>query len=296
MHEIKSAVRIPVKIRRMTRSDIDALMSLKNEAGWNQLKQDWYRFMQLEPDGCFVAVRDDKIIGSVITTRYDEDLGWIGMLIVRSEDRQAGIGSRLLSQAINYLYERCNTIQLDATPIGKQLYLRRGFEQCSIIYRFSIRGLSSHLASSNNTSIQVIRACKDHVEKIIDLDQELTGIKRKRILKALLLDNIEYSLVASVQDQIRGYISGRPGHVGFQIGPCIAREFTLASRLICELIKNTRESRYLLDIHAKNDEIINFVRNIGGSKQREFYRMFLGSKFILPRIKHEFLIMGPEKG
>jgi len=116
---------------------------LKNETGWNQLEKDWHRFMKIQPDGCFVALKGDKIVGSVTTTPYRKDIGWIGMLIVKEEYQSLGIGSQLLDKAIIYLKELgIETIMLDATEQGKKLYERRGFKVASKIIRYILQDLN----------------------------------------------------------------------------------------------------------------------------------------------------------
>lgn len=44
-----------IETRVMTEADIDFGMKLKNLAKWNQIPADWKRFIDLEPQGCFVA-------------------------------------------------------------------------------------------------------------------------------------------------------------------------------------------------------------------------------------------------
>ena len=45
-------------LRLMTPGDIELGMRLKGQAGWNQTPADWQRFLELEPNGCFVAEWD----------------------------------------------------------------------------------------------------------------------------------------------------------------------------------------------------------------------------------------------
>ena len=106
--------------RKMEWSDIPAGLSLCRSAGWNQLSRDWEIFLTLNPQGNKVCVNGDgKVVGSVATIRYGQDLAWIGMVLVDPIHRQQGIGRRLLEEAGQILKDE-NCVKLDATPAGRQ--------------------------------------------------------------------------------------------------------------------------------------------------------------------------------
>ena len=44
----------------MTSADIPLGMTLSQQAGWNQTRADWRRFLALEPGGCFVGELDGR--------------------------------------------------------------------------------------------------------------------------------------------------------------------------------------------------------------------------------------------
>ena len=90
-----------VEIRLLRESDVAAAMDLKRLAGWNQTEADWRTLLQLEPDGCFAAVLDDQLIGTTTTTRYGSELAWIGMVLVRPDQRRRGIATKLLETALS---------------------------------------------------------------------------------------------------------------------------------------------------------------------------------------------------
>jgi len=52
--------------RKMNMRDIPAGLSLCRAAGWNQLARDWELFLQLNSEGCFVAIDDNRLRKSVI--------------------------------------------------------------------------------------------------------------------------------------------------------------------------------------------------------------------------------------
>ena len=81
--------------RLLFESDIPAAMQLKEAAGWNQTEDDWRRLLMLEPNGCFAAIKDGRLVGTTTTTTYGNDLAWIGMVLVDPQYRRQGIASEV---------------------------------------------------------------------------------------------------------------------------------------------------------------------------------------------------------
>src|SRR5690349_11093844 len=116
-----------VVYRKMVKADIDAGLILCRSAGWNQLENDWKIFLELSPDGNRVAVDENgKVVGTVTTISYEDHFSWIGMVLVDPEKKRQGIGTQLLLEALRVLVNM-DTIKLDATPAGREVYLKLGF-------------------------------------------------------------------------------------------------------------------------------------------------------------------------
>src|SRR6185503_15490799 len=122
-----------INIRLLFESDIPAAMRLKEAAGWNQTEADWRRLLSLEPNGCFAAVNDGRLVGTTTTTTYGNELAWIGMVLVDPQERRQGVATRLMKVAIDYLKDRVATVKLDATALGRPVYERFGFRvECGL--------------------------------------------------------------------------------------------------------------------------------------------------------------------
>src|SRR5215469_6355292 len=118
-----------LRIRLITSADVPAGMRLKDLAGWNQTEHDWLRFLQSSPKGCFVAEWNGQVAGTVTTIVYENRFAWIGMVLVDPELRGKGIGTALLKHAIHYLdASGVPCLKLDATPQGRPIYQRLGFQ------------------------------------------------------------------------------------------------------------------------------------------------------------------------
>src|SRR5258707_9241947 len=116
-----------IRIRTMTAADLPLGLRLCRSAGWNQTEADWQRFLDLQPDGCFVAEYNGTPAGTTTTCIFGS-VAWIAMVLVEESARGRGIGTALLHHALEFLDDRgVATIRLDATPLGLSLYERLGF-------------------------------------------------------------------------------------------------------------------------------------------------------------------------
>jgi GNAT superfamily N-acetyltransferase len=86
----------------MTVADVPLGMRLKEQAGWNQTEADWRRFLDLEPEGCFVAELDGQPVGTTTTCVFGS-VAWVGMVLVDPAVRGRGVGRSLMKHALDWL-------------------------------------------------------------------------------------------------------------------------------------------------------------------------------------------------
>src|SRR6266567_6169471 len=126
-------------IRPLTAGDLDEALRLSTVAGWNQRLDDWRMLLQLAPAGAFAArfdSRDPAVVGTAIGIDYG-GFAWIAMMLVDPSCRGRGVGRRLLEAAIDSVPSNL-PIRLDATPLGRPLYQRYGFEDEAALSRYVI--------------------------------------------------------------------------------------------------------------------------------------------------------------
>src|SRR3989442_13667411 len=118
---------MPPRIRIMTPGNISAGMRLKEAVGWNQTQEDWERFLQASPEGCFVAEQDGRVAGTVTTIVYENRFAGGGMVLVDTQLRGRGIGTALLLKAIHYLdAKRIPCLNSALTRPAKPVFARLG--------------------------------------------------------------------------------------------------------------------------------------------------------------------------
>jgi GNAT superfamily N-acetyltransferase len=166
-----------IVLRRLTSADLDFAFALKEQAGWNQTRADWRRFLSLQPDGCFLAEWEGRSAGTVAAFLFDS-VAWIAMMLVEASLRGRGLGRALMDQALDYACQHgAVTVRLDSTPLGQPLYEKLGFMPDYGLTRYG--GIPSHNALHSSELPQLT------VDDAAVWDHLATGANRRRLLNLL---------------------------------------------------------------------------------------------------------------
>ena len=278
-------------LRVMTEADIPFGMKLKNITKWNQLPADWKRFIDLEPEGCFVAVDETgEDVGTVSTTTYGTKLAWIGMVLVPPERRRQGIGSALLKRSMQYCVDKkIEVVGLDATPMGNKLYLTLGFTCDFALERR--QGTGRAVASKG-----VEKMTPADLAALTAFDAPIFGVPRPGVLNLLYHDYPDLAWVARSGEHITGYVMMRPGFNAHQIGPWIASDAATAEELFKAALNAVPGKPVFLDAVVPNAPAMAIVQKFGFELQRPFVRMFLGKNKYPADTNRMYAISGVEKG
>ena len=210
-------------------SDLDFLMEIVTIVGWNQIDQDWIRYINLEPEGCFIAEIDSEPVGTATTICYEDKIGWIGMVIVKPSHRGKGIGLKLLHGCIGYLKTRVETIKLDATQMGEPLYLKLGFKPEYTVTRLEVD------ISAGNGPIDSYQ--NDSLSPIISFDEKIFGASREHVLEQLFREYPDFVVLKKNDNDLFGYVSANQGQHHWHIGPLVANNEKIATLLLKEILE-----------------------------------------------------------
>ena len=274
----------------MKRADIPAGMRLKDLAGWNQTEADWERFLDASPDGCFVAEAAERVVGTSTTIVYEGRFAWIGMVLVDPEFRRRGIGAALLDRALEHLdSRRVPAAKLDATPEGRPVYEPRGFVAEFEIERWVLARQPPRPATASDDARAALRP-------ILNLDREVFGADRSRLLASLDRDAPEFTLLREEKGNSAGYALGRHGSRADHLGPWMAGEESAAAEILDEFLRRTRRERVFVDIVKSNRFAENSARARGFVFSRPLTRMVRGPNAHPGRPELLCAVLGPEFG
>jgi len=134
-----------MNIRKMTLDDYDSIyelwMSCKG-MGLNNLddsKEGIERFIKRNPDTCFVAAMDDKIVGAIMVGS-DGRRGYIYHTAVNPQYRRQGIATHLVDTALQSLAQlginKVALVVFDKNSDGNSFWEKNGFTvRNDLVYR-----------------------------------------------------------------------------------------------------------------------------------------------------------------
>ncbi len=261
-------------LRRFTAHDIPAAVALLHSVGWQSQPVEWERALAWSPDGCFVLEEpdDNRIVGTIGTTPYGTELGWIGRLVIAPDRQRHGLGQQLMRAALDHLIARgTERIMLDSTEAGRGLYRRLGFRELCKIEKWEGKA-STYLGP---------RACRmrpSDVDALLALDTVLFGIKRTPILTRLLEEFPDLAWVDYVGGRLEGYLLGRRMASGFYLGPWMSWSAASAERLLLIALEQLQGQPITINIPDQNGRSLMLARNHNLKRARHCVRMIYGDE------------------
>ncbi|MEJ2704810.1 MAG: GNAT family N-acetyltransferase [Sedimentisphaerales bacterium] len=279
----------------MTMDDVALGLRLTQQAGWNQLESDWLRFLNLGPEGCFVAELDGRSVGTTMTFVSDR-VAWVAMVLVEKESRGKGTGTALLKHALNYL-DACKikTIRLDATHLGQPIYEKLGFMPEYELVRFE-GSMPTGLKTQHSRLMNRVLGLESEVlgPSLIEFDRRVTGENRAKMLDALFREYPQNVRVTIQGDRVEGFVTMRPGRNAIQIGPCVATE-DAGRALLSDALNRCAGKAVFLDVPTDNIRAVKVAEASGLGIQRHFLRMYRGER-VKDDVNAIWASSGPEKG
>jgi GNAT superfamily N-acetyltransferase len=281
-----------VRVRPMADRDITAGMDLVRVAGWNQTEADWRRFLDAGTEGCFVAETEGEVCGTVATIVYGKHLAWIGMVLVNPRRRGRGIGRELVGRALEHLDSLGPlTIKLDATPQGKPVYERLGFEPEAEIERWIRTVPPRPRRRAKQTAID-----GSGLENILAMDPKIFGAGRNALLRSLHQDAPEFTTVVSKAGTLAGYTLGRHGLHADHLGPWIGQNPDVAATLLKRFLDHSTRGHVIADCFRSHPFASGLLRTAGFEFSRPLTRMVRGTGHGAASIEVVCAILGPEFG
>ena len=281
-----------MNLRPMTSNDLDAGVRLCRMAKWNQRIDDWRLFLNANPAGCFVAAHDGQVVGTVTTIVYAGAVAWIAMVLVDPAMRRRGVGTGLLEKALDALAD-CPCVKLDATPAGREVYLRLDF-----VDEYPLSRMTAPAAPSIETPPPNVRAMTDaDIGSVAAFDAAAFGVERRAVIEGFCAMAPEYALIAENQSgDIAGYALGRHGERFEHAGPVIAPDLATAQALAETAFSRVAARPVLIDVPRHSAGWLDWLHGLGFTEQRPFTRMYRGTNAHPGTLKRVFAISGPELG
>jgi GNAT superfamily N-acetyltransferase len=228
---------MPFAVDRLGAGDLDAALRLSTQAGWNQTAADWQRLFDLAPGGCLAGRLDGSLVATATVASFGRTAHWIGMVLVDESMRGRGFGSTMLGRALELGRSQGGITGLDATDLGRPVYLKMGFADVASIDRWSgvlrVAGPADGLEMVDRSNFDEVAA----------LDRAACGADRSALLLHLMHEAGAYGVV----ERGSGFAFLRPGRLEAHVGPVVAPSDGVCSRLLSQVARLAGASTVLLD-------------------------------------------------
>jgi GNAT superfamily N-acetyltransferase len=258
-----------MRIRTMTRAEMDVAVDLAAAEGWNPGLHDADAFRAADPDGFFVAVDEGRPIGCISAVSYERAFGFIGLYIVAPAYRGRGFGMQLWHAAMARLAD--HNIGLDGVLAQQDNYRRSGFTLAYRNIRFERAGAA---AAVDEGSVDLRTVPFDAVG---DYDRRAFPAPRPAFLRSWIDRPGTRALARYDGATIRGYGVIRPCRAGFKIGPLFADTPEDADALYRGLVSTVPPGTAVsLDVPEVNEAAMALARRHEMRRVFETARMYTG--------------------
>jgi hypothetical protein len=218
------------------------------------------------------------------------------MVLVTGEYRRRGLATQLMQQAMRDLAAAKLVPILDATPDGREVYRRLGFQDSWGFQRLIRRERPRAPASSSAPAGVTVGPIADADWPALSAyDAAAFGAERSAVLAGLRGRLPAADLVAMRGNAIVGFLLGRDGGLASHIGPLIADDDAIASTLAARALERI-DGPLLIDLADSKRELRAFLDTHGFTAVRPFTRMLYGASVRLDDATRTFAVVGPEFG
>jgi ribosomal protein S18 acetylase RimI-like enzyme len=273
-----------LRIRQMTRNELDVLVDWAAEEGWNPGLDDAEVFWATDPEGFIAAELDGEMIGGGSIVSYGGRYGFMGFFIVRPEFRGRGLGDRLWQWRKRRLLDRLDepkVIGMDGVFAMQAYYAKGGFELAGRDLRFEGKGAAAALPAG------VVELSEVPFAVVDAYDRRHFPAPRPRFLERWIARPGGHAVGVLGGDDLAGaslagYGVLRPCRMGHKIGPLFAADAEAAERLFVALSRRVSGQPIYLDVPETNPAAVALARRHGMSEVFGCAKMYLGPRPALP--------------
>jgi predicted N-acetyltransferase YhbS len=261
-------------IEKMQAKHFQSAASLANTMDWHMTAEDFAFNVQLEPNGCFVALENKKIIGAATCISYGQ-AGWFGNLIVDMAFRKQGLGLQLVEKAVNFLkIQGVSRIGLYAYQHLIEFYGKLGFKPYADFVVLQADSVGE-LPESDFSDKRLDREAK---AAVLNFDEKCFGARREKLLKVIIEDQDNPCYCAFEGKEIAGFVTAKVYQETAEVGPlvCLKGKQQAASALVNKVLKDLKGYEAYLYVPQKETALLKLAQKAGFKDQFHLTQMFLG--------------------
>jgi GNAT superfamily N-acetyltransferase len=265
----------------LLREHIEGGMALSKAANWNQNAADWRLFFDLG-SGMGYSDQTGRLCATTMIIPLGPRFAWISVVLVADDMRRRGLASQLTEWAIGELDGSRVVPYLDATPAGREVYLRLGFHDCWWLERLIAQTPSVTLsaaisvARSQSSAPPIVRPIDDAAwPRVLAYDAAIFGADRRGILAPFRNRVPAAALYVEEAGRVVGFVLARDGRLATQVGPLCAERAEIAIALLTHAMSHV-VFPVCIDLPVRHAAIRDWLSANGFTVGRPFSRMARG--------------------
>jgi GNAT superfamily N-acetyltransferase len=262
----------------MRREEADVLIGWAADEGWNPGRSDIGIAWGTDPEA-FVALRKGSdLIGGGTIMSYDRLFGFMGLFIIRRDQRGRGLGGRLWRYRLKRLRDRLlpqAPVGMDGVSAMTPFYERGGFVRAHDQVRY--QGIAEGKPDPETRLIDL-----SMFPIADDFDRAYVPAPRTSFLRGWIYQPNAYAIGLFVKDRMVGYGVARPARTGYKLGPVFAERLDFAERLVSSLMAYIQGEQVQLDVPEPNRAGIEIAESFGLEEVFRCTRMYHGKPPDLP--------------
>lgn len=241
---------LEIRVERLREEKIGNIVSLSSYIGWDYNREEIETIFNA---GIVYGVWNEReeLIASAAIILYEETLVSIGMVIVHPDYKGRGIGKAIMNSCMNSVSAR-TPIMLIATDEGKPLYEKLGFRAVSYVSKYICNSYNANHKCAEDEEYMMGYKEGD-LEGIIKIDEGAFGTSRNQFLKQRIMQSDQCVVVKDTKENVVGNGISIQTPENKIIGPVVAKNDTMAMRIIHDLARE-HDGNLRMDVpEGKND-------------------------------------------
>ncbi|WP_079505148.1 GNAT family N-acetyltransferase [Mesobacillus jeotgali] len=247
-----------LELNELNESDTKGLIELSASVRWDYDEEEIRTLFSSAKNIYGHKNNEGKIVSSAAIIPYDNNLAFIGMVIVHSDYRGLGLGKVVTQKCVDNASGR--SILLIATAEGKPLYEKIGFTVVDSVHKYLCsQYIPVKLAPHSGLTIEAVK--EENLEEVIDLDGAAFGDKRSLFLRNRI-KQANQCLVVKKDSRIIGFGLSILGPVNLTLGPVVAPDTGIAE-LIIDYLASNHKGNLRVDVPSGNEKLMAYLEQTG---------------------------------
>jgi len=271
---MKTSLPNELELDLMTPSEVAILREWAVSEGWNPGISDIDIARAYDPDAFIALRRGGELLGGGSIFSYEGICGFMGLFIMRQDQRQQGLGNVLWQHRLNRLRDRLRSdalVGMDGVLHMVPYYSRGGFEYLYEDVRFQGE-------AAGHASVHCRPMAAEDFTDIMALDRSCFPCDRSGFLKRWLSAPGMKTAVLKDGDNLEAFAALRPAEKGVKFGPVLAHTPSGAREVVSHLMSAVQGELVQLDVPEVNKKAVALAASFGLEDVFRCAKMYLGAQ------------------